>query len=65
MIIKPNYEGERLLTVKELAELLSLHPSSIYHWHCGKNLYPEIQRVKIGKHVYFKLSSVLALMNKA
>lgn len=62
MIIKPEYKGERLLTLKETAELLSLNPDTLYRWRMY-NKFPELQRIKIGGRVFFKLSCITSLMN--
>ena len=53
---------ETLLTVQELSQLLKVKPDTIYHWNIRK-AFPEIKRVKIAGKVYFKLSSVAALIN--
>lgn len=62
MIIKPDYKQETLLTLKETAELLNLKPDTLYHWNMH-NKFNELQRVKIGGRVFFKLSCITSLMN--
>lgn len=56
------YTHDTLLTVHELAELLKVKPDTIYHWHIRK-AFPEIERVKIAGKVYYKLSSIMSLIN--
>jgi len=47
-------EMDKLLTVEEIAEYLSLKPSTIYQWtHQGS-----IPHVKLGNRVRFKVSQI-------
>jgi excisionase family DNA binding protein len=54
-------EPERLLTVRELAELLAVPPSWIYERtrRRGENRFPHL---KMGKYVRFRVSDVEAYL---
>lgn len=53
-------EGERLLTVKELAELCQVSVETVYYWRV-KGYGP--QGIRVGKHVRFRPSVVEAWLD--
>ena len=61
MINKPTYQGEKLLTVKEAAEILNLKPQTLYNGNFYKS-FPEMGRVKIGGRLFYKLSCITTQM---
>lgn len=62
MIQKPNYTSETsLLSLAETAALLNIRPDTLRHWSY-RNYFPCLKRVKIGGRIYYKTSSIDALL---
>ena len=48
-------ENKNILTIKELSEIISIKPSTLYSWSMQK----KIPFIKIGKKVLFDLAEVM------
>lgn len=51
---------EKMLTVREISKLFSIHPNSIYYYISTG----EIPFLKLGKHIRFEYSKVLEFMKE-
>jgi excisionase family DNA binding protein len=51
---------EKLLTEKEVAEILSICPHTLNVWRCAKR-YP-LQFIRVGRHIRYRASDVEAFL---
>lgn len=62
MIQKPSYSSEAsLLSLAETAALLNVRPDTLRHW-AYRDYFPQLEKVKIGGRIYYKTSSIDALL---
>ena len=62
MILKPTYPPETtMLSLSETASILNIRPDTLRHWSY-KKYFPKLKPTKIGGRIFYKRSSVDALL---